>query len=179
MRKLEGELGTRLTKTGQLFPQKALVVYVNINPSCAVSAHMKYMQKMNVELDQILKATQRGKQANYTGFQRADRILLDCFQTSTGERTYLDIDLDTKEEVYLFELRSKLDEHNISYSVVETKSGFHVLIMRDTLNNSNLRLDLLVKNLAEKSGTEVMFNKNAMVPMPGTLQAGKLVRVLQ
>lgn len=176
IRKLEGELSTRLTKTGQLFPEKALVVYVNINPSCAVSAHLKYAQKMNVELEQILKAQQRGKEANYLGFKRADRILLDCFQTSTGERTYLDLDLDTKDVSYLEKLVGELTAHNVEYFVIETKSGFHVLVKRNTLNGSKLRLDLLVKSLAEESGCEIMFNKNAMIPLPGSNQAGVLVR---
>lgn len=178
IRKLEGELSTRLTRTNQLFPEKALVVYVNVNPSDAVAAHLLYTDKMNHELEMMTKATVRDKEPNYTTFKFADKTLLDCFQVSTGERTYLDLDIDTKEEQYLNKVRRVLDSGNVSYFAVETHGGFHVLVKRETLNKSNVRLDLLVKELAKESGKEIMFNKNAMISVPGTLHGGFLVRVV-
>lgn len=178
IRKLEGELATRLTKTGQLIPERALVVYVNINPSDALAAHFKYINEVNRQLEEVTKATVRDKSPNYTPFTFAEKTLLNCFQVCTGQRTYLDLDIDTKEERYLSKVRSVLDSKNVSYFVVETHGGFHVLVKRETLNKSNVRLDLLVKELARESGKEIMFNKNAMIPMPGTKQAGHLVKLV-
>jgi len=178
MRSLEGDLQTRLTKNGFLFPQKALVVYVNINPSDSVTAVLNFERQMTVEVSQMVKAQMRGKEANFLSFKRADRMLLDSFQTATGERTYLDIDMDTKDEKYLNAMRDELLGHGVEHYIIETHGGYHFLVKRATLNKSGYGFDLLVKELANDSGVEIMFNKNGMVSIPGTLHSGFLVKVL-
>lgn len=177
MRRLEGELETRLTKTGVLVPKSAVVVYVNVNPSSSVAAHLHYTEQMQKEIEQLMLAMQRNKTPNMESFTFADKRLLDAFQTSVGNRYYLDVDVDTKDVNCLRTLTDNLNDHGVQYHVVETHGGFHVLVVRESLNGTRLRLDLVVKQLATVYNTEVMFNKNGMLPMPGTLHAGFPVTV--
>jgi hypothetical protein len=179
MRLLEGEAQTRQTKNGFVVPQKALVTYVNINPSSSVDAYMLYTEKMNGELSQALRAERTGKSANYLAFTRADRMLMDCFQNSTA-RIYLDIDIDTHDPEYVLTLVQELNDFGVTKHIIKTHGGYHVLILRTSLNGSGMRLDKTLRGLQEKckGSIEIMINKNGMIPMPGTLQAEVLVTLV-
>jgi hypothetical protein len=57
--------------------------------------------------------------------------------------------------------------------VIETKGGYHVMIRTKTVrynfHDPVTKLDLEAKAMFEKA--EVVINVNAMVPLPGTVQA--------
>lgn len=50
---------------------------------------------------------------------------------------------------------------------------YHVLIDKSTLGKLNIFTK--IQELDARCEKEVVINKNGMVPVPGTLQAGKLV----
>ena len=106
---------------------------------------------------------------------------MNYIQKSTGTRHYLDIDIDTKENSILQGFRYNLDQNNVEHYVVQTHGGYHILINRLSLNKSKYKLHLLVSkynDVAKETGGEVIFNSNSMIPFPGTLQAGKLVKII-
>lgn len=174
--KLEATLEVKRTRNNQTISRKAMVVYFNINPSSAVKAYLLFQKEMNEMLGDYVSSSLKDKQANLEGFRFADRKLLNCFQKSTGSRHFLDIDIDGEREA-LDILVGELRKFNIEYYPIKTKSGFHLLVKRNDLNKSGCRLHEVVQKL-DKECSEVMFNKNGMLPVPGTLQAEELVQIL-
>lgn len=181
MNELSAIFSIRETKSGQPMPLKANVVYININPSSMMKATNAFIADMNRETAQIINGLMAGGEPNFLALQYADRKLLNYIQKNAGTRTYLDVDVDSLDHFYLDILTSGLLEYNVEHYVIETHGGFHVLINRDSLNRSKYRLHEEVKaldNLLKPLDKECIFNSNAMIPVPGTLHAGKLVRIL-
>lgn len=183
LNKLESSLSYKHTKTGLDIPEKALVVYVNINPSSMVKAYFNLMDEMNKELHDITFALQNNKIPNYDGIHMLDRKLMNCIQKGRSRKILIDIDFDvTLEMVNLvgtFEV--ELIKNSIIYNIIKTKSGYHVLLSLNSMKGKKFNLDSIAKSLnkvaKEKKG-EVQINKNGMVPFPGTLQAGNLVKII-
>lgn len=181
MGKLASTLTYKTTRNGMSIPAKALVVYVNINPSSAVRAYQLFATEMESLRGDVVNALLKNKQPpNLDGFKYADRKLLNCFQKATGNRYWLDIDMDVATPTIVDELTAKLVQHNIRHYQIKTQGGWHVLICRGDLSISGYQLHKTVTDLNRQvvaTGGEVVFNKNAMVPLPGTTQAGELVEM--
>lgn len=178
MTKLGALDSVRLTKNNMPIPEKAKVVYVNVNPSSSLKACLLFDRETAKMTSEILVAGLNGKSANLTGFAFADRKLMNCFQKATGTRHWLDVDIDSTDNTLVTMLRGELNVHQITHYVVKTRSGWHVLIARTDLNGTKYRLHETVtrlNNAAKTDGGEVVFNNNAMLPLPGTLQGGFLV----
>lgn len=182
MEKLTGIDAYRKTKAGFLVPAKCRVVYVNINPSSMVNAYSVFTEQMDALQAEVIKALLQGKQANLDGFKNMEKHLMNAVQKSPARKFFLDIDIDADpytRQFILESLRVDLIKFNIEHYVIATRGGFHILIKRQDLNKSKYRLHEAVKHFNSLFNEgEVIFNSNAMVPMPGTLQAGDLVRML-
>lgn len=181
MNKMFATLDYKTTKSGLPYPEKALVVYVNINPSNMISASINFAKNVMNISGEMVNAYQNGKTPNLKQLDKADRLLMNYIQKSTGTRHYLDIDLDAVGSDVVSEFKNELDSNGVEHYVVQTQGGYHVLINRLSLNKSKYKLHLLVDKydiIAKEAGGEVVFNSNSMIPFPGTLQAGKLVKVI-
>ena len=115
-----------------------------------------------------------------------DTELLNCFQRSRGARTWIDIDFDSPDKDFGADcvnvLMRNLSDHNVESHVIETRSGFHVLIRKDQLHYNYTEtvkgLDAAMKHrFPEKA--EVVVNRNEMCPIPGVLSAGFEVRFVE
>ena len=197
MKKLATNLTYKTTKNNLLIPEHALVVYVNVNPSSMIKAYEMLQHKMNQELFQVYHATKHRQEVNYDGFKRLERQLLNCIQKSRGSKHYIDLDFDCNEDILkefyytlfngaLKQGYSEFTSKEMLKNIIVTQGGFHVLIeykWMDTLNlilkNLNLKnINDFIKqlnNLAKEEGGEVIWNKNQMIPVPGTMQARHLV----
>ncbi len=179
--KLESTLHYKLTKTKQNIPEKALVVYVNINPSSMIKAYFNLANEMNKELLDINMAMQHNKQPNYSGIHLLDRKLMNCIQTARSRKIFIDIDFDVKGDIPIKDFIITLANKEIKYYLIQTKSGYHCLIdlasMKDKKFNLNYEVQKCHQLVCLHDG-EVIINTNGMIPVPGTLQAGELVRFL-
>ena len=179
MRELGASLDGRRTKSGYCFPEKAIVVYVNINPSNMVKASTELAKTLVGMQNDLLTGMLNDKQPSMNGFLRLDRLAMDSIQKATGRRVFLDIDLDSTNVDDVRLLQNSLGD--LPFHVVQTHGGYHFLVYREHLNNSNVKLHEVVKQLDNQLkplGKECVFNGNGMIPLPGTLQAGKLVKLL-
>lgn len=181
--KLESALTYKLTKNKQKIPEKALVIYININPSSMIKAYFNLMQEMNKEMNDITIALQHDKQPNYSGIHLLDRKLMNCIQRARSRKVYIDIDFDISlANVHLVAtFESLLRKNSIDFNIIKTKSGYHVLIDLESMNNKKFNLNKIIIELneeAKNNGGEIIINSNGMVPFPGTLQAGELVKIL-
>lgn len=178
MEKLKSTLIYKHTKNGKNIPEKALVTYVNVNPSSMIKAYELFIGEMNKELFQVYQSEKNSKQTNYQGFIRLDRKLMNSIQKSKSRRYFIDIDFDVNDIQVVNDFCKQLKD-TIHY-IISTHGGWHILIKKDTISEG-VRLDELVKyahNSVKQSNGEVIFNKNQMVPVPGTEQAGTLVKLI-
>lgn len=180
--KLESSLQYKLTKNKCKIPEKTLVVYVNINPSSMIKAYFALMQEMNKELHDITFALQNNKQPNYSGIHLLDRKLMNCIQRARSRKVYIDIDFDIKDNFYIVNnLLTELSIRQILYFLIQTKSGYHVLIDLESMKDKKFNLNYEVQKCNQMTVLhygEVIINSNGMVPIPGTLQAGELVKII-
>lgn len=179
MREIGASLDGRRTKSGLPFPEKAMVVYVNINPSNMVKASTDLTKTLVGMQNDLLTGMLNDKQPSLNGFLRLDRLAMDSIQKATGQRVFLDVDLDSTDVEDARLLENSLCD--LPFHVVQTHGGYHFLVYRESLNQSNVRLHEVVKQLDNQLkplGKECMFNSNGMIPLAGTLQAGKLVELL-
>lgn len=180
--KLESTLQYKLTKTKCKIPEKALVIYVNINPSSMMKAYFTLMQEMNKEMHDIMFALQSNKQPNYSGIHLLDRKLMNCIQRARSRKVFIDIDFDIKDNFYIVNnLLTELSIRQILYFLIQTKSGYHVLIDLESMKDKKFNLNYEVQKCNQMTVLhygEVIINTNGMIPVPGTLQAGELVKII-
>lgn len=175
------DLEWRRTKSGLKFPHHALVIYLNVNPSSTVKAWTVLQAEMGQVQNEFLMGVLNGKQPSPDPFKRVGRKWLNAVQRSPGNRFWLDVDFDTQNADMVVGFTNEAHSAGVAYVVVQTQGGYHVLLNRAQLNQSKWQPHRYVQQVnlvAKESGGEVKFNENAMLPLPGTYQAGKPVQVL-
>jgi hypothetical protein len=164
-----------------------MVCYANINPSSGIRA----MKMFQGEMTETLFDTRTNAEA-YSWFAHAGTKLKNCFQKCTGTRKWIDIDFDIPEEggdiLHGFVGAMKVHRQHVNrespldYHIIQTRSGYHFLVNKDTLGfNFNLVVETFNAVAVERFGkehVEVIVNKNGMIPIPGTLQAGHEVKFI-
>lgn len=184
MDKLGWSLQYKTTKNGREIPAKALVVYANINPSSSLKAYLMFQKEMSNMVEETLIAQMNDKKPTLDGFKYAERKLMNCFQKATGNRYWVDIDFDI-DKTRTFILTAVTDHLIAKHIVIETKSGYHLLIQRESLQFTAKSMAIPLHKLVEQAnidaayfGGEVVFNKNAMIPVPGTRQSYFEVKIV-
>lgn len=178
MKKLYSNLDYKTTNNGKQIPLKCLVTYANINPSSMVKAYNLLQTEMNKEMFEINQALLHGNPPNFKGIKLLERKLLNCIQKSRGRRYFIDIDMDGISDALRVSFETQLDS-SIIFHTIKTQGGYHIIIKSDTIPNGfNLgKLVTQFHNMVKMDGGEVIFNKNQMVPVPGTMQNGTLVKI--
>lgn len=179
MNKLYSNLVYKTTKNGKSIPEKGLVTYININPSSMLLAYNMFQQETNKKVFEYVQSTLNEKTKNLAAFGNLDREFLNCVQKSRSRKVFIDIDFDTKNYDYVDRFKGVLNKHDVKYHVICTHGGYHVVIVKDSLPSSfNLHKEIWDLNEMVKTfegDGEVIFNKNQMVPVPGTMQSNFLV----
>jgi len=173
LKKLASHLEYKRTRTGLEFPVKAMVIYLMINPSSMVSAYTVFQERMNRFLQEMFRAQENGSKMNLYDMENMDHHLLTSVGKALRRRDFIDIDLDCDDEKILEEILADL--HGSICHVVKTQGGYHLLLPREQKPFPRVHEILTRVKKEHPEIKEVCFNKNAMIPLPGTLQAGKLV----
>lgn len=206
MRKFEVAYGGYTTKNNSNIPEKAIVVYTNINPSSVLKSYSAFQKKMTEYVQEISICAQEGRSTKDISYRmsKMDTLLMNSYQQNTGTKHWIDIDFDIDKSYYTPVVENflvELKNRSIRYVVIDTRGGYHVMIDRSTLNynyndsikeaNEKLLLEYIKRNgisvnedgyreldMHKETGMEIVVNKNDMIPTPGTLQAGHPVRIL-
>lgn len=174
MQKLKASLLYRRTRSGNEIPTKALVTYMNVNPCSMIDAYVEFKGQIDNIMREMLVAHNHGKNGpSFEPWWKLERHLMNCVQRSKARRLIVDIDIDTHDPLIQGELCVFLSSHNIEHRLIKTQGGYHVLIKKETIGKTNIFSK--IQELDARCEKEVVINKNGMVPVPGTLQAGKLV----
>jgi len=192
IRKFECHKEGYTTRTGASIPEKAIVCYININPSSTPRTIQTFKQVM-AEYDTELISIALGDRQNTSNIaQRLNKIdnnLYTCFQNSGGIKHWIDIDMDVNKEYKPFNRVSSvflLEKGITNFHWIDTKSGYHLLIKRDELKfNPQIICDYFINDYVHSLPTkcfdtkfEIVLNKNYMIPLPGTFQGGYPVTIL-
>lgn len=175
-----------LTKNNNPIPNKCIVVYFNINPSSSIKALHEFRSKTDEYFLEMIQSN--NIQDGFKKMNKVDVLLMNCFQRSRGHKSYIDIDFDIpKSEFHIVQFFLKHMKNNspnkIKYWIIDTKSGYHVMLDRSTLkynfNESISAAEEYVFNMTEIENFEIINNKNEMIPLPGTYQAGYPVTIIK
>lgn len=184
LRQFEVNKGGYLTSNGSNIPEKAIVVYFNINPSSTLTALQEFNNKVaEYQMELAQKALKKSDPSDtLKRMNKLDVLLMSCYQRAQNKQHWMDIDFDiTKDRYDIVQMLLKdLKEQKVGYVVVDTKSGYHVLLNRKDLNyNFNQSISKCVeeadKSWPDQNWGEIVNNKNAMCPLCGCLQGGYLV----
>lgn len=169
--KMEAELMIKKTRAGKNFPEKSLVVYFNINPSSTIMAFKNFKSL----IDEMVYKTMflEKSEDKWEKYTRLNRYLMNEIQKARSSRKLVDIDIDLGGYAK-HEMEGTIKDQFSKFDIVSTKSGFHVLLLPEQAGLVYKRVNHLDAKLKEKGG-ECKFNSNAMIPLPGTLQAGHLI----
>jgi len=165
-----------IDKNREIIPVNKLTIYGNLRTTNSIKALREFNAK---SFDRLT--------SNPNKMGDLSNLLLSCYQRSVGTKKFIDIDFDIpKDRIDL--VRNLIEEINkrnhikngtdVNYYIVETHGGYHLLIEGKTIK-SNLKdsIEYVNKIAKEKlDDFEIILNKNSMIPIPGTYQAGFPVR---
>lgn len=183
--RMEADLAIRTTRGGKDIPHKCLVTYINIHPSSTLKAYTAFKNQLDSHYNETFMAVMNGKTANYEPFLRSRTHMMNHIQRSTSRKLWIDIDIDSEDRTAADSITEHLLVHDIRFATVYTQGGIHLLVNKESLSvaskaSNAVQLWKYIKNVNDElkaSGGEAKFNDNAMVPLPGTYQAGKMVTI--
>lgn len=193
VKKFETAYGSYTTKNGSLIPNKAIVVYFNINPSNVIKAYNEFSQIMNDYMFELAMCAMRHRDTTdiMHRIKKQDVLLMNCYQKNKGTKHWLDFDFDVpKNEITLGvveEFVSEVRQHKGTAYIIETQGGYHVLVSKNTEFDEYFHPGNIADNYYRQLGMhvpiedakiEVIHNKNSMIPLPGIIHHGTVVRVL-
>lgn len=182
LNKMEADLNVRTTRNGSPIPEHCLVVYVNVHPSSTLKAYRRFSEQMNRHYEEAFLGTLNGSEATdmWIPFRRITTNLMNHIQKASSRKVLVDIDIDGDDDkqsaILVKEVDDYLSKHECGRMIIKTQGGFHVLVPTKYLGK-HVPLFQKLQELDKQTEGEVKFNGNAMVPLPGTLQAGKLVTI--
>lgn len=158
IRQLEVAIGTYKLKHSAV-PQESLALYINPNPRDLKKA----------TYDGIIRLTEllRNDNPSYNPYAE----LLSCIQKSSGKKTYLDFDIDTKD--FDFEQLKRVINPNC-LTIVETRGGYHVLVKTEDVL-PEFRKSFY--NNIHAMGVDQTGDQ--LLPVPGCTQGGFTPRFLE
>ena len=194
-----------LTTGGQPLPQKSLVVIFYVNPCDDMKVADEMIKKVAETKTAICKAMLNGKQLDsnlqsYQVFGNLESSIKHLKANCKGTNYWLDYDVDVpawfKEKHYndLLEVFNKWYGKG-NYVVIDTGGGYHVLVRTFKIMSDPHKLNADLTALYEKyvaEGEEPYLDEKGVckfecivndsqipgIPLPGTLQYGRLVTVL-
>jgi hypothetical protein len=164
---------TCVDKNKKHIPPKGFGVYLNINPSNMIKAYFEFNSHMNQLLQEINMNLFENKKCDrlLDDFKNLDHVLKSKFQSCRTHKYFIDIDFDTGENFEpVQELIDSLKINDCAFLPIKTTSGYHVLLIRDTIKYD---FHEIVQNIQAKYKKEICINKNEMIPFPGTFCGGK------
>ena len=189
IRRLECDTRGYVTRKNLPIPSKTMVLYVNINPSNTLKAIGMLNKLLNEYFQEMGSlALKGGDTENFINrINKIDNNLMSYYQQATGTVHWVDFDFDVPKDINIVDYSTEiLKEFEISnFHWIDTKSGYHCLVdskqIRFNPNDLLKKIEevLLAENMINSEEKyEIIYNKNAMVPLPGTLQGGHPVRIL-
>lgn len=200
IRQLEANKGSyqvksRLNNDLVDIPNEAMVIYCNINPVNTLDTFILLKQSI-LDIDrEHYKASSSGKSVEncVKEMSRLAYLAEQCYGKSPSNRRWFDVDIDLesdqlilkdKYEKIIFDILEEMiiNEPVLTkddFIVLSTRTGFHVLFSVKLSSLFKKRPEYIVSDFFDKfKAKEIKLNENGIVPLPGTMQGGYLVKVI-
>lgn len=176
------------THSGMAFPEKTLVCYFYINPCDTVKVLNSLSKKIaNLTEEFVHCAVTGSKNGTLDNIEKTKALLhkvTRMYPTCPSHKRLLDFDIDLAEEAdkaavlaLVKETADKLFGKG-GYVIVDTSGGFHILVNVKKITFSPRDFTSEVEEKLGESCKECILNKNGFIPCPGTLQYGRLVKIV-
>ena len=177
---------------GRALPENCYALYITVNPRSVFKA----TQSFNTLYDKYIQEyiSTYDKATVFKKFSGMYQSFNSEIQNKRGTVSVSDIDFDVVDKVkglhyvtdflsFLAKSRNSLDDNKVT--IVETRGGYHLVIHLTTLTNDvkrgyyNKLQELHARGQAEFGEKfEIFQNKQDMIPVPGSMQGGFIVRVV-
>ncbi len=153
-------------KTGYGLSHRCMVVYLDLIPKSVIDA----VGKFNKEVHDWLHNVIRGGLDNSV-FRKIDGKLFSAIARSASRRWCCVVDIDSEDINILDKVAGILGDYIVWIS--KTRGGYHVIV------RYNKEVGRIIYNDLRKYDCIEIFRKQAMTPVPGTLQGGILVKKVE
>jgi hypothetical protein len=153
-------------KTNEKIPSEAFVCYITINSNSTLKAYINFVNEMNNLMYGIIKNKNEDSYDDLYLFRKIDIKLFSSIHKSWSKKYYVIVDIDKKDDDILENVIDLLGE-NVKW-VSETRGGYHVIVDKNKTSGKIIHTDLV--NCEYSNQIEIL--KNAMTPVPGTMQGG-------
>ena len=140
-------------------PIHCFALYCLLDPRSTLKGYGEFIEDINKWIYESFK----GESKNLELYRRIDVKLFSAIHKNRSRGLYFVVDIDKKDEAILDKITGLLIGH-IEW-VSETHGGYHVIV-----NKNDETGTIIYKNMAGMEYVEIL--KDAMTPMPGTLQGG-------
>ena len=138
-------------------------IYCLLDPRSTLKGYGEFIEDINKWIYESFK----GESKNLELYRRIDVKLFSAIHKNRSRSLYFIVDIDKKDEAILDKITGLLKGHVEWMS--ETHGGFHVIV-----DKNNETGTIIYKNIVGMEYVEVL--KDAMTPVPGTLQGGFQVK---
>lgn len=188
--KLEVNKTAYLTKNKLPYPDTSLVSYIYMNPCSEAKCAQDTLNRINVInqdlISSAISGSANGVSDSVGKLSTISNHIKSCHAQNPSRKIWIDIDIDC--EFTGNEAIKPIKETTLSYFkeedffMIRTVGGVHILLKRSALKfNPNDFCKAIETALQGYSlfPSEIKKNDNCMIPIPGTYQYGKIVRVIK
>lgn len=144
-------------------PMHCLSLYCLLDPRSTLKGYGEFIEDIN----KMIYDSFKGESKNLELYRRIDVKLFSAIHKNRSRRLFSVVDIDKKDEAILDKITGLLEGY-ITW-VSETHGGYHVITDKDY--DANV---IIYTKIAGMEFVEIL--KDAMTPLPGTLQGGFKVK---
>lgn len=199
IKRFETTYGSYKTKNNSDIPNKAIVCYININPSNSLTVYKEFTTIMTEYMQELAICASEGRDMSniMSRINKQDRLLMNCYQKARGTKHWIDIDIDVPHHKVIENIlqyhTEEIKKYNGRSYIIQTQGGYHLLISRYTSFDQQYNPKTILKALDEEIsyylsdgvsgkleniGGEIILNENQMIPIPGAYQGDFPVQIM-
>lgn len=156
-------------------------LYIILNPLSGIKGALKFTNKFNQSLYQFSCHAASGNDVERIrieeGFSYVDRWLFSAVHQSTSRNLYVLLDLDCEHTSSLLSTVLSFFKLSDVHLIIRTHGGYHVILYNTPQVNKTIA-DKVFRQKFDDGVVEILRKQNVMVPIPGTLQGGTLVEIV-
>lgn len=182
--KFEVNKNAYLTKTNAVYPDKALVNYIYMNPCSEAACAQDTLNRINVINKDLIYSSLRdsavGVKDSIWKLSTISNHIKACHAQNPSRKIWTDFDIDCLDlnQSGIEIIKETIKDFFSEYFLVRTAGGVHCLI-KNLRSNPQLFCKAVEIALKDYKVSEIKKNDNCMIPLPGCYQYGEVVRIIK
>ena len=176
-----------LSESKKPYPDKALVLYLCINPSseaASVRDTFERISSFNSELIQAaINGSKEGIENSVWKLSSITNHIKSCHAQNISRKVWVDFDVDAFIDEKAIDIIKNISNNFFgigNYFIVKTNGGVHIEVKREVIKfHPDNFITALKEGLVDYDISEIIRNVNNMIPIPGTFQYGNVVKIIR